>query len=130
PKKVFYYTAASWKWRVYLMALEMASTGKLVQGNLIRKLMEDPSLKAKAREVAEFAGKVVEEVNRTPADRRQRLLKIGMMNEAKLLREAGEFLAAELDAEVHVYMEDDQAIYDPKNRAKLAKPLRPAIYIE
>lgn len=130
PKKVFYYTAASWKWRVYLTALEMASTGKLAQGNLIRKLMEDSSLKAKAKEVAEFAGKVVEEVNRTPTDRRQRLLKIGMMNEAQVLREAEEFLKAELDAEVHVYMEDDQAIYDPKDRAKLAKPLRPAIYIE
>lgn len=130
PKKVFYYAAASWKWRVYLTALEMASAGKLVQGNLIRKLMEDPNLKAKAREVAEFAGKIVDEVNRTSTDRRHRLLKIGVINEVQLLREAEEFLKAELNAEVHIYAEDDPAINDPKNRAHLAKPLRPAIYIE
>lgn len=130
PKKVFYYTAASWKWRVYLTALEMASDGKLVPGNLIRKLMEDSDLRAKAKEVAEFAGKVVDEVNRTPTDRRQRILNIGIIDEAQLLKEAEEFLEAELGAEVHIYAEDDPAINDPKNRARLAKPMRPAIYIE
>jgi leucyl-tRNA synthetase len=130
PKKVFYYTAGSWKWQVYLKALEMAMSEKLVQGSLIKRLLEDPNLKAKAEEVAEFAGKIVEEINRMPPEKRRRLLNIGKVNEAQALKDAENFLKNEINAEIYLYDEEDPKRYDPKNRARLAKPWRPAIYVE
>ena len=96
----------------------------------MKRLMEDPGLRAKAKEVAEFAGKIVEEINRTPHDKRQRLLKVGTIDEIQVLKDAEDFLRAELNAEIRLYMEDSPQIYDPKNRAHIAKPWRPAIYIE
>ncbi|MCS7114816.1 MAG: leucine--tRNA ligase [Nitrososphaerota archaeon] len=130
PKKVFYYTAASWKWQVYTNALELAKSEKLVQSSLIRKLFEDQNLRAKAKETAEFAAKIVEEINRTPVEKRQRLLNIRAEDEEQTLRDAGNFIKREINAEIHFYDEEDPERYDPQNRARLAKPLRPAIYIE
>jgi len=130
PKRVCYYAAAPWKWQVYMKALEMASGGKLNQGILMKRLMEDPGLRAKAKEVVGFAGKIVEEINRTPQEKRQRLLKVGIIDEIQALKDAGDFLRSELNAEIRLYTEESPQIYDPKNRAHLAKPWRPAIYIE
>jgi hypothetical protein len=47
-----------------------------------------------------------------------------------VLKEAEKFLKRELNAEIQVYGEDNALRYDPKHRAQLAKPYRPAIYIE
>ncbi|MEM2546160.1 MAG: leucine--tRNA ligase, partial [Candidatus Bathyarchaeia archaeon] len=130
PKKVFYYTAAPWKWQVYMKALEIAATEKLTQNTLIKKLFEDPDLKAKAKEIAEFAAKIVDEINRMPVEKRRKLLNIRAGDEERALTDAKEFIGREINAEIRIYSEEDSGRYDPKNRAHLAKPMRPAIYIE
>jgi leucyl-tRNA synthetase len=130
PKKVFYYTASTWKWKVYLKAVEKSVEGKLEQGSLIKELLKDADLKGKAREIADFAGKIIEEVNRMPREKKERLMLVGYVDEAKILEEAKEFLKAEINAEITIYKEESVELYDPKGRAKLAKPWRPAIYIE
>jgi leucyl-tRNA synthetase len=130
PKKVFYYVAASWKWKIYRMTLEKAILGKVTQGDLMRELMKDSELRAKAKEVSDFAGKFVEEINRMPTEKKQRLLEIGVFDEKQVLKDAEDFLKSEINAEIHVYEEENARRYDPKNRARLSKPLRPAIYVE
>jgi leucyl-tRNA synthetase len=130
PRKVFYYTAAPWKWSVYLKAVEKSIEGKITQNSLIKELLKDPDLKAKAKEVAEFTNKIIDEVNQTPLERKQRLIAVGLINEAQTLKEAEGFLKSEINAEITVYAEEDAKRYDPKNRARLAKPWRPAIYME
>jgi leucyl-tRNA synthetase len=130
PKKVFYYTASTWKWKAYLKAIEKSMEGKLERGNLIRELLKDADLKGKAKEIADFVGKIIEEINRMPQERKERLMHVGHIDEAQVLEEAKEFLKAEVNAEITVQKEDDAELYDPKNRAKMAKPWRPAIYIE
>jgi leucyl-tRNA synthetase len=130
PRKMFYYTAAPWKWNVYLKALEKSMEGKITQNSLIKELLKYPELKAKAKEVIEFTNKIIDEVNQTPLERKQRLVAVGLINEAQTLKEAKDFLKSEIDAEITVYAEEDVKRYDPKNRARLAKPWRPAIYIE
>jgi leucyl-tRNA synthetase len=57
-------------------------------------------------------------------------MKVGVVDENKVLKEAADFFKRELNAEVSVYSEEDLKRYDPKKRAQLAKPYRPAIYIE
>jgi leucyl-tRNA synthetase len=130
PRKVCYYTAASWKWKAYLRALEKFVSAKVVQGDLIRELLKDSDLKAKAREVAEFAGKIVDEANRTAEEKKKRLIKIGAMDEDHVLKEAEDFFKRELKADIRIYKEEDAKRYDPKKRAQTAKPYRPAIFIE
>jgi len=36
----------------------------------------------------------------------------------------------EFDAEIAIYSEDDDNKIDPKNKAKMARPYKPALYIE
>ncbi|MEM3704084.1 MAG: class I tRNA ligase family protein, partial [Candidatus Bathyarchaeia archaeon] len=130
PKKVFYYTAAPWKWKVYLKALEKSIEEKVEQGSLIKELLKDQELKVKAKEMADFMGKIIEEVKRMPHEKKEIVMHIGHINEAQILKEAEEFLKGEINAEITVYEEENVERYDPKNRAKMAKPWRPAIYIE
>ncbi|MEM2970980.1 MAG: leucine--tRNA ligase [Candidatus Bathyarchaeia archaeon] len=130
PKKIFYYAAAPWKWKIYLNALEKSLSEKLVQKDLMSDLLKDPELKIKAKDVAGFVGKILDEINRMPNEKKQKIIQAGMLNEKQIIQEATEFLKQELNAEVHCYSETEPEIYDPKKRAQLAKPYRPAIYIE
>jgi leucyl-tRNA synthetase len=130
PKKIHYYIASPWKWKVYLKALEKSVSAKVVQGDLIRELLKDSDLRARAREVAEFVGKIVDEANRTAEEKKQRLIQVGVMDEDCILKEAQGFFKHELKAEIHIYNEEEARRYDPKKRAQTAKPYRPAIFIE
>jgi leucyl-tRNA synthetase len=130
PKKICYYTAASWKWKVYLKALEKSVSAKIVQSELMRELMKDTDMKKVAKHVAKFVGQIVDEVNRMPSEKRRRQLKVGIMDENNALKEAETFFKREFNAEICVYNEEDPDCYDPKKRTQLARPYRPAIYIE
>ncbi|MEM3579090.1 MAG: leucine--tRNA ligase [Candidatus Bathyarchaeia archaeon] len=130
PQKVFYYTAAPWKWNVYLMALKKSVEGKITQNTLMRELLKDIEFKAKANEVADFVSKIIDEVNQMPPEKKQRLIMVGQINELQVLKEAERFLKVELNAEITVFRENDTERYDPKGKARSARPLRPAIYIE
>jgi len=130
PNRVCYYVAAPWKSKVYYQALEKAVSKKVHQSELIKELMKDPDLKKIAKQVAAFAGQIVDEVNRISDERKKKLLKVEVIDENETLKEAEDFFKRELNAEVSIYMEEDSRRYDPKKRAQLAKPYRPAIYIE
>ncbi len=130
PKKICYYLSAPWKWKTYIKALERSLSAKVVQSDLIRELLKDPDLKARAKEVAEFLSKIVDEVNRTSDEEKQRLIQVGVIDEDQALKEAEGFFERELKAEIRFYSEKDPKRYDPKKRAHAAKPYRPAIYIE
>ncbi|MBS7608775.1 MAG: leucine--tRNA ligase [Candidatus Bathyarchaeia archaeon] len=130
PQKVFYYTAAPWKWDVYLMALNKSMEGKITQSTLMMELLKNSEFKSKAKELADFINRIIEEVNQIPAEKKQRLIMIGQINEKQVLREAEDFLRSELNAEIAIFEEDEPQRYDPKSKARLARPLRPAIYIE
>ncbi|MGQ9539215.1 MAG: leucine--tRNA ligase [Candidatus Bathycorpusculaceae bacterium] len=130
PQKVFYYTAAPWKWKVYIKALEKSLNEKVEQNSLIKELLKGFDLKAIAKEVATFTNKILDEVNHMPQERRQKLISIGPIDETQALKEAESFLKSEINAEIIIYREDDKERYDPNNRGQLARPLRPAIYIE
>jgi len=130
PKKTYYYTAAAWKWRAYSTVLKKATSAKVVQSELIKELMKDNEMKKQARSLAKFVGQIIDEVNRMSAEKKHRQMQAGTMDESRILKEAGAFFRRELNAEAQIYSEDDSQCYDPKNRAQLAKPYRPAIYIE
>jgi leucyl-tRNA synthetase len=120
PSKISFYTATSWKWKVYLRALELTREGKL----------EDEEMKVRAKEVPTFARIVVEDVTKTPAAIMERRLSMGQINDSNLIEDASSFFMQEFGCEITVANESDPWIEDPADRAKRAKPYRPAIYVE
>ncbi len=130
PGKVYFYTAAEWKWRVYLKALELSKAGSLDVGALIRESLRDEELRRKPEDVAAFAREIVEDVRKTPEESVERRLSMGPVDELEILRKAVAFFERELGAEVSVQYEEDPQIYDPGERARRAKPYKPAIYVE
>jgi len=46
------------------------------------------------------------------------------------LEDAMRFLSEALGADGYVHREDEPKLYDPKGKAAVSKPYRPAIYIE
>jgi len=129
PKEIYYYSAASWKWKVYLTALKKSISANVVLSDLMKELMKDSDLKNMAGKVAKFARGITEEINRMPEDRKLRQLQIGSVDEATLLGQAEAFFGREFNAKIRTYREDDQQLHDPQKKAGLARPYRPAIYI-
>ncbi len=130
PNRVVYYTSSEWKWSVYLTALKTFDEGSLDEGLLMKRLMKNEELKSRAKDVSTFVKKLFDEIRTVPSDMRERRLKVSELNELRILQEAKAFLEKELNAEVLIYKEDNAKRYDPKNRANLSKPYRPAIYLE
>ncbi|MDH5754789.1 MAG: leucine--tRNA ligase [Candidatus Bathyarchaeota archaeon] len=130
PSKIYYYTSAPWKWKIYLTMLEKATSGTLETSTLIRELLKEPELRENAKEVARMVPKIADEIMKMPETKKERQLSIGALDEDEILKNAKIFLKEEFKAEIHVFGENDPKRYDPKQRAKLAKPYRPAIFIE
>ena len=130
PKKICYYVASNLKWRAYLEMLERSLSAKVEMGTIMRELMKNSDLRKEAKRVSAYIWRTLQEINAMPADQKKRRLEVGELDEKTLLNEAKRFLEREFKAEILIYGEDDPQLYDPKKRANLAKPYRPAIYIE
>jgi hypothetical protein len=130
PKKICYYVAADWKWQTWLKALEKSVSAKVAQKDLMKELMANAEMRAKAEKVSKFTAQITDDLNRMAQERKKRLLQVKLVDEAQALKEAKNFFEKELNAEVCIYDEEDTERYDPTSRAHVAKPGRPAIFIE
>lgn len=128
PKKVHYYTAAKWKWRVYTEALTRAHSQPETLDGLIREMISAKSPAPK--DLPKFASKIIKQARTMPPELRTRRIGVGEINERKTFTDAQRFFAKELNTHVEVHSEEDEDLYDPKKKAQLAEPYRPAIYIE
>lgn len=128
PKKVHYYTAANWKWRVYIEALNRAQSHPETLDGLIREMLaaKPPA----AKDLPKFASKTIKQVKTMPNELRTQRLAIGEIDEQKVFGEARSFFERELKAAVQVHGEEDSDLFDPKGRSKIAEPYRPAIFVE
>ena len=130
PTQLCYYTASSWKWKVYRSILEKAVAGEVRMKEIMELLAEDSSLRENMKVVAGFVSKVIKALNRLPTKRKARLAKIEIINEKEFIESALGFLEDRFNSKVAVYREEDKKRFDPKRRAALAVPGHPAIYIE
>ncbi len=130
PKQIYYYVSASWKWQVYLKVLKKSVSAKIVFGDIIKELMADHELKVFGEKVVKFTRQAIDETNQISGDKKDKQDRVGIMNEYGVLKGALGFLEGEFKAKVLIYVEDDQKRYDPKKKAELSRPHRPAIYIE
>ena len=130
PTRICYYTAAMWKWKVYRNVLGKAVQGEVKVSEVMKELAKDSALKENMKAVAGFVPRALKTLNKLPSDRKTRIAQIKIVNEKEIIEDAAVFLKERFNAQVTVYGEEDEARYDPKQRAALAMPGQPAIYIE
>ena len=130
PKRVCYYTAAAWKWQVYLKVLEKATVGEAKISEIMKELAADPAMKPHMKEAAGLVPKAIKAMTKLSSERKANMLKIKVADESEIIGGALRFLKERFTAEVTVFKEEDRARYDPKQRAMTAIPYQPAIYIE
>jgi leucyl-tRNA synthetase len=130
PKRICFYTAAAWKWQIYLKILEKTLDGEAKISELMREFAADKDLKPHMKDIAGMVPRIMKALTKLPTDRKINVLKIKVVDELELLSGAIGFLRERFNAEVSVYSEDDQQRYDPKNRSVMAMPYQPAIYVE
>ncbi len=125
PSRITLMTAPKWKHEMQSKAL--SAGGKADVGGLIREAIASAPADAR-KEVPVFAKAVASEAARMSDD--ERLRGLADMDERAVLEQAKAFLGDEFGCEVVVFSADDPARVDPKGRAKHARPLRPAVFVE
>jgi leucyl-tRNA synthetase len=130
PTRVCYYAASGWKWRVYRNVLEKSAHGEVKVNEVMKELAKDSSLRENMKAVASFVPKVLKALSKLPNERKERLANVELSSEKEFIESALRFLEERFSAKVAVYGEEDKARYDPKQRAAIAIPGQPAIYIE
>ena len=128
PKKIFIYTSPSWKQKIFRKAISLNSENKLDMSIFMKQIMSEPFMKSNAKQVSQFVGKIIIEVKKlSEFDKNKYLADI---NEKDYLKSAEDYLRKIFNCEIKIFCADDKDIYNPKNKAHFALPLRPAIYIE
>ncbi|MCW4003183.1 MAG: leucine--tRNA ligase [Candidatus Bathyarchaeota archaeon] len=130
PKRICYFTAAPWKWQVYLKVLEKAVAGEAKISELMREFASAPDLKPHMKDVAGIVPRILKNLTKVSGERKINMQKIGAVDEKAILQDAVGFLRERFNAEVSVYGENDKERYDPKHRSVMAMPYQPAIYVE
>jgi len=128
PKHIRLYTSPKWKMQVLSMAIDLAKRKELTIPGLTKIVMKDQLLKTYGKEASDFARKTAEVLLKCSNDELRRFE--AQFDEFDFLNEAAQFLRNEFACEISVYSADDPNAPDPQNKAKLAIPRRPAIYVE
>jgi leucyl-tRNA synthetase len=129
PRRVTYYVAAPWKWRIYQRALKTGVESQTAQGNFIRDVMSEPEIRSIGKPAADFASKAIRQATQMKEELRN--ARVGLeLKVMKILEDAKDFLSREFKAEIQVGQEGEKTVNDPKDRARSAEPYRPAIFIE
>ena len=85
-------------------------------------------MKAIAKNVSQFAGKLPGEIKKlSETDRKRYLVNV---DEKEYLEHAQEYLKNLFSCDIKICRSDEKDIYDPAKKSTFAIPLRPALYIE
>lgn len=129
PTNIIVYLSAKWKIKAYHTILINILEGRTSFGEIMKVLIANPET-SKAKTDPKIVQKMIEDVLSIPLDARSRRLKLTGFCEKDALMDAASLLSAEMhNSQLNIYFEDSGK-YDPKSKAKFARPFKPAIYIE
>jgi leucyl-tRNA synthetase len=130
PTRIVIYTSASWKIQVYRTILSIMQAGRINFGEIMKQLISNPET-AQSKADPKLVQKMVEDIRSAPLEARSRRLMLTGFNEITSICDAQSLLSSEINkAQIVVYSEEDPTKYDPKSKAKSARPFKPAILIE
>ena len=130
PQKIILYTADSFKYKVYHAILNKVLAGQTNMGIVMKELISEPET-ANVKKMPDFVQKTIKDILSEPTEIRNTKLESKDFDEKIfLLSELQEMGKKEFGVEISVYSESDSDIYDPKGKARHARPFKPAILIE
>lgn len=130
PSKIVIYASAGWKAQVYKTILANILEGRINFGQIMKQLISNPET-TEAKTDPKLVQKIMEDILSAPLEARNRRLKLTGFNEVTAIQDAQSLFSDEINkAQIVVYSEEDPTKYDPKSRAKSARPFKPAIYIQ
>jgi leucyl-tRNA synthetase len=129
PRRIIIYTSDSWKIKAYHKILANIIKGELNIGVLMKSLIADKETELVKKD-PDFVKKTVNDILSEPAAAREAKAKIGLVDEKKILSELDSLVQKDFGVTIQVFSESDPEKYDPKNKARTARPFKPAILIE
>ena len=130
PKKIIIYTAEQWKSKAYNSILKNVLDGQTNIGTIIKSLIANKETE-QIKKDPDFVKKTLNDILSEPVELRKGRMNIGQIDEKQIISsELSSLVKNDYDVELSVFSESDSEKYDPKNKAKAARPFKPAILIE
>jgi len=130
PKKITIYTAEQWKSKAYRTILKNVLDGQTNIGVIIKSLIANKETE-QIKKDPDFVKKTLNDILSEPVELRNGRMNIGQIDEKQIISlELSSLVKNDYDVELSVFSESDSEKYDPKNKAKVARPFKPAILIE
>ena len=130
PKKIIIYTSEQWKSKAYNLILKNVLDGQTNVGVIIRSLIANKDTE-QIKKDPDFVKKILNDILSEPVELRKGRMDIGQIDEKQIISsELSSLVKNDYDVELSVFSESDSEKYDPKNKAKAARPFKPAILIE
>ena len=130
PKKIIIYTADSWKSKAYHKILSGVNSGETNVGIFIKDLISQKETE-NVKKDPDFVKKTLKDILSEPMDLRKTKLNAGEIDESEIIsNELSSLIEADYGIKLQVFSENDSEKYDPKNKARMARPYKPAILIE
>jgi len=130
PKKITIYTAEQWKSKAYNSILKNVLDGQTNIGTIIKSLIANKETE-QIKKDPDFVKKTLNDILSEPVELRKGRMNIDQIDEKQIISsELSSLVKNDYDVELSVFSESDSEKYDPKNKAKAARPFKPAILIE
>jgi leucyl-tRNA synthetase len=130
PKKITIYTAEQWKSKAYNSILKNVLDGQTNIGTIIKSLIANKETE-QIKKDPDFVKKTLNDILSEPVELRKGRMNIGQIDEKQIISsELSSLVKNDYDVELSIFSESDSEKYDPKNKAKAARPFKPAILIE
>jgi leucyl-tRNA synthetase len=130
PQKIVLYTADRWKGKAYQKIVQSVVNGQTNIGAIIKELIADKETE-NIKKDPDFVKKVVSGILAEPVEMRKLKAEMEPIDEAQIIKaELSSLVKKEFGVELQTFVESDPARYDPKNKARTARPFKPALLIE
>lgn len=130
PQKIVLYTADPWKVKAFGKIAASVVAGQINIGVIIKELIANPETE-NIKKDPDFVKKSVNSILAEPEEMRRIRAELEPINETAVLSsELSGLVKKEFGVNIQVFAESDATKYDPKNKARMARPFKPALYIE
>jgi leucyl-tRNA synthetase len=131
PQKItIYVNSDDFKSKVYRKILEIMVGGQNNMGVVMKELIANPET-TNAKKIPDFVQKTIKDLHSESEEIKQMKIELKEFDEKEFLsKELSQIGNKEFGVEITVYSESDGSIYDPKGKARHARPFKPAIFIE
>ena len=130
PKKITIYTADKWKSKAYSLILKSVLDGETNIGIIIKSLIANKETE-EIKKDPDFVKKILNDILSESIELRKGKMDIEQIDENQIISsELTSLVKNDYNVELSVFSESDSEKYDPKNKAKTARPFKPAILIE